>query len=341
MKKYKCLNIGNCDFANTGEIFEIAEGEELRCPKCECGSEMIVEVKTINWGKIAAIVVAAILVLGGAGFGIWKFISGPSPKDYKISLDQKELVLQPGQRTLLVPSVEPADVKVTYTWKSNDEAVATVNKGGEVQALKKGETTIVLSIEENNLLKARCKVIVEEAIDTGNPPVPIYVDKIIVSDSKITLKVGEKKALSYTTVPEKHDETISSTVSDNAIITLSQTGEVVALKPGKAIVTFTADKSGRKTEVEVTVKKQDKEPKGPYRGSIDLGYARYSGDILNGKPDGAGVLSYKSRHEAGRNSNGEKVFAEVGESVEGVWSNGYLTSGTLKKKDGNVIKIKY
>jgi hypothetical protein len=35
------------------------------------------------------------------------------------------------------------------------------------------------------------------------------------------------------------------------------------------------------------------------------------------------------------------VYAEAGESVDGVWSNGYLTSGTLQKKDGNVIKIKY
>jgi DNA-directed RNA polymerase subunit RPC12/RpoP len=337
MKKYKCMNIGNCDHSNNGTEFEIAEGEELRCPKC--GSDMIVEVKKTPIGKYAAIVAAVVVVLGGAGFGIWKFISGPNPKDYKISLDQKELVLQPGQRALLVPSVEPADAKVTYTWKSNDETIVTVNNGGEVQSLKKGETTIVLSIEENNLLKARCKVKVEELVDTPiNNPNPIYVEKIIVSDSKMTLKVGEKKALTYTTVPEKHDETISSTVSDDAIITLSQTDEVVALKTGKATVTITADKSGTKAEVEVTVKKENApgpKPGGNNPRKVNLGYGIYEGEMLNGLPHGTGTLTFKSSHAIdSRDSKGR--VAEAGDYVSGLFYQGHVETAKWFGADGSL-----
>ncbi|MBR6120787.1 MAG: hypothetical protein IKQ05_00125 [Prevotella sp.] len=64
MKKYKCMNIGNCDNANTGEIFEIAEGEELKCPKC--GSDMIIEVKPKSFGKLGIIIGAAVVIIGAA-----------------------------------------------------------------------------------------------------------------------------------------------------------------------------------------------------------------------------------------------------------------------------------
>ena len=78
------------------------------------------------------------------------------------------------------------------------------------------------------------------------------------------------------------------------------------------------------------------------RGTVNLGYATYSGELRNGKPDGAGVMTFKSSHKAGRNfKTGEDVFGEPGETVDGVFSNGFLQVGTISKKDGNVIKIKY
>ena len=39
------MNIGNCEYANTGKPFEIAEGEELKCPN-GCDGSMLVEVKS-------------------------------------------------------------------------------------------------------------------------------------------------------------------------------------------------------------------------------------------------------------------------------------------------------
>lgn len=69
MKKFKCMNIGNCDLANTGEVFEIAEGEQEICPKC--GSTMIVEAKGgIPTKLVAAIggVAALAAVIGGIAY---------------------------------------------------------------------------------------------------------------------------------------------------------------------------------------------------------------------------------------------------------------------------------
>ncbi len=38
MAKYKCKNLGECNQANSGEVFEITAGEDLKCPSCGIGS---------------------------------------------------------------------------------------------------------------------------------------------------------------------------------------------------------------------------------------------------------------------------------------------------------------
>lgn len=73
------------------------------------------------------------------------------------------------------------------------------------------------------------------------------------------------------------------------------------------------------------------------RGTINLPYGKYVGDIRNGKPDGAGVLTYTKSQKV---VSTKDVVAEPGERYEGVFENGKATFGTLYKKDGNTIKIK-
>lgn len=333
-----CKNFGECDLADNKEVQEV-EKTNFVCE--ECGKPLHpVEGKPTSpggggggkgiSGKLIGIIAVAVILLGGGGFGIWKLLD--KPKDFKISLDKKELILKPGERALLKASSEPKDMKLTYTWKSNDEKVATVNKGGEVRALKGGKTQIILSTEENNMLKVRCSVKVEESF--------IPIQEINVSENALEMTVGETKQISFTANPQPNDDNVLFEVSDESIISFDGSGTVKALKAGNATITFSAEKGNASAKIEVTVKKKGTKPEP--RGTKDLGYAIYSGQLENEKPNGAGVLTYKSRHEAGRNfRTGETVYAEAGESVDGVWSNGYLTSGTLQKKDGNVIKIKY
>lgn len=69
MKKYRCMNIGNCNIAGTKETFEIAEGDDKVCPKC--GSTLVAEVsekKPLPW-IIGGVV--ALCVLGGIGYAVF------------------------------------------------------------------------------------------------------------------------------------------------------------------------------------------------------------------------------------------------------------------------------
>ena len=337
----------NTDFDGNGnpcpkciskEVQKIRGSKEFVCEEC---GESLTKVKGGDdpWWKKPIILITAsilgILFLGGAGFGIWKLTSGPNPEDYKISVEPKEVTLKVGESIILSPAVEPADAEVTYKWESNNEEIASVSNDGEIQALKKGEATITLSIEENSILASQCKVTVIE-LDTI-PPVPdtVYVEKIEVSDSIIVMKVGDKKKLTYTTTPEKHDETISTTVSDNAIINLSQADELEALKPGKATVTFTSDKSGTKTEVEVTVKPNGDTVK-PIE-NINLGYGIYQGPQQGRKPHGFGGEIRITRHYSLdlKKAPAEYVQLNPGDKIVNTkFVNGKLKQGEIQFTNG-------
>lgn len=73
------------------------------------------------------------------------------------------------------------------------------------------------------------------------------------------------------------------------------------------------------------------------RGTLNFEYGKYVGDIRNGKPDGAGVLTYTKAQKV---VSTKEIVAQPGERIEGVFENGKATFVTLYKKDGNTIKIK-
>lgn len=73
------------------------------------------------------------------------------------------------------------------------------------------------------------------------------------------------------------------------------------------------------------------------QGGIDLGYAKYEGDIKNGKPHGNGTLTFKETHIVpGAKGN---IEAKAGEYAIGSWRNGEVNLVTLYQKDGNQVKI--
>lgn len=73
-----------------------------------------------------------------------------------------------------------------------------------------------------------------------------------------------------------------------------------------------------------------------YQGTLNLSYGKYVGEIVNGKPDGAGVLTYTKAQKV---VSTKDVMAEAGERIEGVFENGKASFVTLYKKNGNVIKV--
>lgn len=191
--------------------------------------------------------------------------------------------------------------------------------------------------------------------------------RLFLNTDQKTITVGEDDTLYLTSYPEDADINVKWESSDTHIATV-QEGIVTAHSEGNAVIRVytTTDnevtaqchyriqpkevkkvKQVEKAEVRKNEEKTQEQrspvanPKEASSGTLDLGYAKYSGDIRNGKPDGAGILTFKRHYLAGRDFSGEEIYAEQGERLDGNFSNGYLQIGTLYQKDGNTKKIRY
>ncbi len=344
-----CLN-DECPLCKEKKVQQIPMRKDLVCSECgkplrECPPPRKKGVDS----KLIGIIAAILIVLAGAGLGIYSSMGGT--KVDKIILDKESVSLIVDKKDVIKPTVldkdgkEIKDAKITYKWTVKNEEVASVTQSGEVTALKEGNTSIIVMIEGDEEHTATCQVVIKPKKIPGGDLV--LVNNLSVPNSNLSLKEGEETKLNVVIEPDNYTEGITYE-SSNPEIAVIEDSFIKAKKEGSVQIFIKTAKSGKSLTININVTKEkgrDKNPpEGRYRGTLSLGYGSYSGDILNGKPDGAGVLTYtsKGQHKAGRNYNsGEDVYAESGESVDGIWTNGYLSSGTLSKKDGNKIKIKY
>lgn len=167
------------------------------------------------------------------------------------------------------------------------------------------------------------------------PVQPILIEELAIDTKDFTLNVGEKKTLACTATPADHEEAITWKSSDETIATVdAETGEVKAIKTGSANIMAQTDQSGISKSVTVTVKEKEKE-KEKEKVKLQPSWGHYSGERnKSGKPHGQGVLTITSRHTI----NGEQAL--VGETITGVFKDGYLNMGKWNKLDGNVVIVK-
>lgn len=316
------MNIGNCEYANTGKPFEIAEGEELKCPN-GCDGSMLVEVNSgFNWKIIAGSVAAASLLGGGAYFA---FSGGGE----NITLNKTTASVFEGDVDTLKAIVKPEDAGYTLRWASNNPDVATVDNG-VVTFHSKGNVKIGVQVNENKDLKAFCDYTVDgEDI--------ILANWIKFMDGNQTLKVGETKKLSLDCDPGDANEPVVWTSSNPDVVTVEY-GKLTAVAPGTAKITATT-KIGEKTDnIQVVVKGGDTtKPGGEGTGTLNLPYGKYTGEIKNGKPYGVGTLVYTKEHIINKHDV-KKRKAQPGEYIQGQFVNGEITIGKHFDANGNLIQ---
>lgn len=73
-------------------------------------------------------------------------------------------------------------------------------------------------------------------------------------------------------------------------------------------------------------------------GTLNLGYATWHGNIIDGKPDGKGTMTFTTAHRIdSRDPN--KRMAKEGERIDGSYVNGHLDEGRWYKSDGSTEYI--
>lgn len=78
-----------------------------------------------------------------------------------INLDKEELYISIGENLKINAYIEPANANNTkINFKSDDEKIVTIDENGVITAQKEGETIIYAISEENENIKAKCKITV-------------------------------------------------------------------------------------------------------------------------------------------------------------------------------------
>ena len=165
-----------------------------------------------------------------------------------ISLDKTSATLKATETLTLKATVAPATTTdKSVTWKSSNEAVATVDANGKVTAVAVGETTITATTTDGSNLSASCKITI----------VATPAESITLNVTEVSLKVNGTTILTATVLPETAtNKSVTWTSSNEAVATVDANGVVTAVAVGEATITATTtDGSNKSATCKITVAK--------------------------------------------------------------------------------------
>lgn len=148
-----------------------------------------------------------------------------------ITLDKTSIVLYRGTSNVtetITATVAPSDANNTnISWSSSDTSVVSVSTSGNVTGKAPGKATITAEAQDGSGVKASCEIEVRQ-----------YVTGITLDKTSLSLLVGQNATISVTSVlPDNaYDKTISWTSSDDAIVSVDNSGKMMAKAKGKATI---------------------------------------------------------------------------------------------------------
>ena len=156
-------------------------------------------------------------------------------------LNRSELTIRQGSSATLRATIQPGGVRgLTVEWLSDDPTIATVTDRGKVVALRVGETQVRARL--SNGQEAACRVCVA----------PVEVKSVSVSPSRLTLTLGEERALTARVSPANAtDPRVFWSSADPSIASVDGEGRVTALGLGKTTITARAGEKERVLPVTV------------------------------------------------------------------------------------------
>ena len=213
--------------------------------------------------KILTITLVGILTICMSGCGKDKPVDEVVPAS-SVSLKQKTATLTVGGTLTLESTVLPENAtNKKVTWKSDNEAVATV-KDGVVTAVTAGEAIITVTTEDGNFT-ATCEISVNNAV--------INVTGVTVAPSEKELLIGETVQLTATVEPSDADNKAVTWSSANEDVATVENGLVTAIAAGEAIITVTTEDGGFNATCAITVIKEAVVHVAGYEVDRDIAYA--------------------------------------------------------------------
>lgn len=186
----------------------------------------------------------------------------PTEKTVSITISGEKKVTEGGTITLTAAAKDNGSAISggTYSWKSSDTSVASVN-GGTVSGLKEGTATITVEFSKTDSNSnvtykgsASCVITVEKKA------VIVTVSQVSVSPATLDLSVSESKVITASAVMTDQTKVTTASAftfssSDGKIATVDASGKVTGVAAGTAKITVSyKDAQGNVKSAECTVK---------------------------------------------------------------------------------------
>lgn len=162
----------------------------------------------------------------------------------KLSLNKTYATCYVGRTLKLKATVKPKNASIKkLSWESSNTTAATVLDTGKVTGIAEGDAYITARTTDGSNKSARCYVKVLEAVP---------ITSVVVAQSELTMKKGDKATLSYTVLPSENSDDIKMASDNTRVAKVTNAGKVTAVGTGTATITITAT-SGVTATVTVNV----------------------------------------------------------------------------------------
>ncbi|MBO5748469.1 MAG: Ig-like domain-containing protein, partial [Muribaculaceae bacterium] len=229
-----------------------------------------------------------------------------------VTLDKTSATLKATETLTLIATVAPATTTdKSMTWKSSNEAVATVDANGLVTAVAVGETTITATTADGSNLSATCKVTV----------VPTLATSITLDKTEYEIVEKSDFQLTATILPElTTNKGVVWSSSDMWIASVDENGLVRAYSVGEAVITATTiDGSNLSASCKVTVVSSLAQSITLDKTEVSLEVTETAALVATVLPETTSnkIVEWKSSNEAVAkvNNKGEVTAIAVGEAT--------------------------
>ena len=174
-----------------------------------------------------------------------------------VTIEPKTAIVDVDATTKLNSTVAPSTAtNKSVSYKSSDDAIATVSNDGTVTGVAEGTTDITVTTEDG-AKTATSSITVKKAV--------VNVTGVTLDRSTLSLEEGATATLIATIEPSNASyKAVSFTSSDDAIAKVDNDGLVTAVKAGTADITVESLMDGSKTAVcTLTVTEPEPEPEVP------------------------------------------------------------------------------
>lgn len=163
----------------------------------------------------------------------------------KIEFKQSAYSISSGKSIQLGPKIYPSDATLKdCKWSSSDTAIAKVDSKGLVTGVRPGKATITVTLLDSGK-KDTCTVTVKA----------VKPSSVKLSASSVSIDPGKTYTLKATIAPTNATEkSVYWKSSDSSIASVSSSGVVKGIKPGKVTITCTTRANNKKATCTVTVK---------------------------------------------------------------------------------------